>query len=257
MSLSNIQIGVQALDNSWDSENAPVHASHNVTETSLITTAIEAGIQIVRILMDLSLVTATGFPQWKIDSFQSVLEVAAENGIKLIVQPGQTPVELSADGTVSGTPNNMADVQELANRYALAVQQIYSQYPQYADTIQGWEVGNEPNLSYEYTPGYVETDYADNRFYSVSVENGEWYAEYLHATNEAINTLNITVNGSALDVNVIGAGIAHNDVAYMDAMFAKLDVFGADIAGFSIHSYTTYAEDYSAAVVKSAKQILV
>ena len=272
MSLSNIQIGVQALDNSWDSDNAPVHASHNVTETSLIITAIEAGIQIVRIPMDLSLVTATGFPQWKIDSFQSVLQIAHENGIKLIIQPGQTPAELTDSNDVRDAPS-IENIGELANRYAIAVQQIYSEYPQYADTIQGWEVGNEPNLSYVYTdnvtsstaeaiysegedgilgtaddviiPGIVN-DVTNNRYYSTTIENGEWYAEYLHATNEAINTLNITVNGSALDVNVIGAGIAHNDVAYMDAMFAKLDALGADIDGFSIHPYTTYAEDYSA-----------
>ncbi|MCP4074377.1 MAG: hypothetical protein GY742_22045, partial [Hyphomicrobiales bacterium] len=240
MSLDNLLIGVQVLDNSWNSNGAPVHASHDVSAVSLIQTALDAGIQIIRLPFDLSTADANGFPIWQLNALEKVLEAASANNIKVIVQPGQTPVDLSGNGKVDGTPANMNDLQELAERFAAGVKQVYDRFgSQYSDTIEGWEIGNEPNMSHEYVPGYVKWDVANNRYWSVSIENGEWYAEYLHATNEAINALGLNI-----DVNVIAAGIAHNDKAYMEAMFARLDSLDASIDGFNIHPYTTYQSDY-------------
>ena len=72
--------------------------------------------------------------------------------MKVIFEPGQTPIDLSQDGTVEGEPGTQSDLQELANRFGLLVSEIYDQHLSASTVVEAWEVGNEPNLGYEYIP---------------------------------------------------------------------------------------------------------
>ncbi len=244
MSLSQISIGTHALLNNFLEANAPVHLGKRGPD--LIALAAEAGSNIVRVPVDLSVVGPDGMANWALDDIGEWLAAAAATGIKVIFEPGQTPPDLSSDGTPQGHPGNYDDLTELANRFAVLVEETYQQFPQFVEMIEGWEVGNEPNMTYQYVDGYVEADLANQRYYSVSVENGEWYAEYLHATNQAIKALDVDV-----DISVIAGGIAHNDVAFAQAMFARLQALGAEIDAFSLHPYTSY--DYSYATPESGR----
>ncbi|MBK8455942.1 MAG: hypothetical protein IPL47_01540 [Phyllobacteriaceae bacterium] len=217
MSILDIAFGTHVLNNSWSS-SAPAH--QGVTYADLLTLAAEAGSQIVRVPLDLSTVGPGGIAGWKLQEIGAGLAVAAQLGLTIIFEPGQTPPDLSQDGSVSGEPNNAWALNELANRFALLVEAVHESFPQYASVIAGWEVGNEPNLSYQYTGTYWNGDdptvSADTpRNFAVSVDNAEWYATYLDAVADAVHAYDPSIN-------VIGAGIAHNDVAYMQEFFATL-----------------------------------
>jgi hypothetical protein len=249
MSISDFTFGTHVLTNSWNTSGAPAHSSMSISD--MIDLAAQGGSGIVRIPVDLSVVTQNGTPQWQLDIFSEVLQKAAQHNIKIVFEPGQTPLDLLPPGGNAGdVPTEPWAIQELANRFGLLVEQIHSTFSDYAGTIAGWEVGNEPNLSYQYTGTYYggEGDPDNPRFYAVSTENAEVYAQYLHAVNEAVKGVETSL---AQDIKVIGAGIAHNDYAYMDTMFATLDSLGADIDGFTIHPYTIY--DYNATNPQSGR----
>ncbi|MEM8812987.1 MAG: hypothetical protein AAGF59_10250 [Pseudomonadota bacterium] len=233
MALSDLSIGMHALLNNYAAANDPVHLRSSPAE--IMALAAQGGAEIVRLPLDLSTVGPNGAPEWAIDGVAVWLTEAARYGIEVIMEPGQTPPDLSANGTPQGHPGNADDLTGLANRFALFVEQIYDAVPGSENTIVGWEVGNEPNLSYDYQPGYTVEDLANNRFYSVSIENATWYADYLHATKQAIAGLSL-----GFDVPVIGAGIAHNDAAYIEALFTRLESLNATVDGFSVHPYTVY-----------------
>ncbi len=239
MSVTNMKVGLHVLLNDW-SPDAPAHA--NITGADLIDLAAQAGSKIVRIPLDLSVVGSSGAPSWALTKIEEWLTLAQQKNLQVIFEPGQTPTDLSQTGTVDGEPGNSADIDELGNRFATLVEQVYTQFSHLTDVIRGWEVGNEPNLSYEYTPGYQDYDFSKNRFFTVSTDNAEYYANYLHAANEAVK---VVENRLGISIDIIGAGIAHNDAAYMDRMFETLSYLGADIDGFSIHPYTTYDLAYT------------
>ncbi|WP_420410956.1 Ig-like domain-containing protein [Roseibium sp.] len=249
MSVSDFEFGMHALSNSWNTSGAPAHSGMSVAD--MIVLAAQGGSTVVRIPLDLSIVTSSGAPQWSINSIGSLLQVAAQNGVKIIFEPGQTPLDLLPPGSsVSDVPSEQWAIDALADRFALMVEQVHSQYSSYTSSIAGWEVGNEPNLSYQYTGTYYggQGDPNHPRFYAVSTDNADYYARYLHAANEAVKTVEATLNQN---IKVIGAGIAHNDYAYMDTMFATLSTLGADVEAFAIHPYTTY--DYYAAQPQSGR----
>ncbi|MGX7743995.1 hypothetical protein [Rhodopseudomonas parapalustris] len=240
MSITNIDFGMHVLGNSWN-PNATAH--QGVSYSDLIDLAAQGGSSIIRIPLDLSAVL-TNPSSWAyvVNDIGGDLQKAASLGLKVIFEPGQTPLDLvPSGGTVQDVPNTMANLNELANRYAMLVEAVYDTYPQYADTIAGWEVGNEPNLSYQYTGSYYNgsdpTAPSDSpRYWTVSTDNAEWYATYLDKVADKVHAIDP-------DIKVIGAGIAHNDPAYMDAMFDKLQTLNANVDGFSVHPYTTYADD--------------
>ncbi|WP_153768012.1 Ig-like domain-containing protein [Labrenzia sp. CE80] len=249
MSVSDFSFGMHALSNSWNTAGAPAHNGMSIN--SMIDLAAQGGGGIVRVPVDLSVVTNSGTPQWQLDIFADVLQTAALNNVEVIFEPGQTPLDLLPPGSsVGDVPSEQWAIDALANRYAVLVEQVHSNFPQYADTIAGWEVGNEPNLSYQYTGTYYggQGDPSHPRYYAVSTDNAEYYARYLHAVDEAVKGVEASLGQ---DIQVIGAGIAHNDYAYMDTMFATLKNLGADIDAFAIHPYTTY--DYYASQPQSGR----
>lgn len=115
----------------------------------------------------------------------------------------------------------------------------------YSNAIAGWEVGNEPNLSYQYLgdntyyTGASDPDTVSSapRYYVVGLDNAENYARYLASVSESVASVE-----QALGKNIIliGAGIGHNDYAYMDRMFTTLEALDANVDAFSIHPYTMY-----------------
>lgn len=239
MSITSVAFGMHAINNSWD-PNSTAH--DGISWTDLVNLTADAGGTIVRIPTDLSPVTSSGVPSWQLDLYEEVLSAADARGIKVIFEPGQTPLDLvPSGGTVQDVPTTLTNLNELANRYAMLVEAVYDAYPQYAGSIAGWEVGNEPNLSYQYTGSYYNgsdpTAPSDSpRYWVVSTDNAEWYATYLDKVADNVHAIEP-------DIKVIGAGIAHNDPAYMEAMFDKLQTLNADVDGFSVHPYTTYADD--------------
>jgi len=247
VSIATTLFGTHALLNAYNTSGAPAHGG--ITPSDLHSLSDGLGAQIVRIPLDLSLVGPNGLPSWAVDTLAAELAQLQQLGIKVIFEPGQTPVDLSQTGTVDGPPF-LDKIGELADRFATYVRTIHESLPQYEDTIAGWEVGNEPNLSYQYTGTYHggEGDPNNPRFYAVSTDNAEKYAEYLHLVNEAVKGVESSLGQ---DIKVIGAGIAHNDYAYMDTMFATLKNLGADIEGFTIHPYTIY--DYNATTPQSGR----
>ena len=243
-----LNLGMHTLNNNWNSA-APAHS--NISTGQLIDLAASGGSSLVRVPIDLSQMTASGAPQWGLDYIQSVLAEAKAKGVKVIFEPGQTPLDLLPPGSnVSDVPKDDASRNELARRFGLLVNAVYTSYPTLTDAIAGWEVGNEPNLTYQYTGNYYggAGDPSNPRYYAVSTDNAVYYAQYLNAVSVAIKGVEAS---TGKNIPVIGAGIAHNDYAYMDTMFATLKSLGADIDGFAIHPYTTY--DYNASHPQSGR----
>lgn len=239
MSLTNTELGLHSILNSF---NPAATAHQGVTQADLINLSASISGGIIRIPVDLSTVSNSGFPQWQLDIFNEVITAAELNGLKIIFEPGQTPIDLSQNGSVSGEPIP-ALIDSLADRFAIGVQQIYQVFAGRTGVIQSWEVGNEPNLSYEYIQsGFVQADFVNDRFYSVSTQNAQYYAEYLNAV---ANKVAVVEANLGVNIDVIGAGIAHNDYDYMDTMFATLaNLNASNIDGFAVHPYTTYADDF-------------
>ncbi len=231
-------LGMQVLNNSWSLE-APAHAG--VTTAELIALAAAGGSRIIRLPADLSVVTARGMPQDRIEQYGEILAVASAAGLKVIFEPGQTPPDLSANGAPQGQPSDLTGIEALADRFAALVETVHKKFPQHAGAIAGWEVGNEPNLAYRYTGETIDADLGHHRYYAVSLDNADFYARYLDAVDRRIDALN-AANG--LDIKIIGAGIAHNDAAYMERMFKTLKSLDASVDGFAVHPYTTYDSDY-------------
>ncbi|MEM7069258.1 MAG: hypothetical protein AAF478_10265 [Pseudomonadota bacterium] len=242
MTLSNISIGMHALPNFYQASTlAPAH--EGVSGADLVSLAADGGATSVRVPLDLQFVEVGNLAAWQyvIDDIESVLDVAQARGIKVIFEPGQTPLEISPDGTNSGLSSDQSFLDAMAFRFGLVVRETYTQHSEKVDVIEAWEVGNEPNLTYQFEPGYVTGDYENDRFYATTVENAQHYARYLESTAREIAAIESELG---VEINVIGAGIAHNDYDYMDTMFATLDSLNAtNIDGFTIHPYTTHSEN--------------
>jgi hypothetical protein len=239
MSLAELLIGLQVLDNSWNPQ-ATAHAETSMEQ--LLDLAASAGSSVVRIPADLSPITASGVPRWQVEEYGRILAIAAANDMKIVFEPGQTPPDLSQDGTPQGHPDNLGDLQELASRFAMLVETVHQTHPLAASVIAGWEVGNEPNLSYQYEGSFAEEDVANSRFYTVSLENAELYARYLDAVDRAVDAAEGRLGH---EIDVIAAGIAHNDAPWMDRMLGTLAQLGSSVEGFAIHPYTTYDYHYT------------
>ena len=250
MAISDTMFGMHILSNSW---NPSSEAHQGLDEFDHMALAAQAGSSVVRIPLDLSPIGSNNAAEWDYvvqDALQSMAEAQAR-GFKIIFEPGQTPLDLLPPGSdVGDVPTQQWAIDELARRFSLLVEEVHSRGSGLTDTIAGWEVGNEPNLSYQYTGTYYggEGDPNNPRFYALSTENAEYYARYLHAANEAVKGVEADLGQ---EIKVIGAGIAHNDYAYMDTMFATLKNLGADIDGFTIHPYTIY--DYNATTPQSGR----
>ena len=156
---------MHVINNSWNTQDAPAHAG--VTWENLIELAAQGGSTIIRVPTDLSVVTSGGVPSWVLSSYISILQSAQQNGVKVIFEPGQTPLDLLPSGEgVSSEPQSVGALNQLAQRFAMLVEAVESyNNGQYSNVIAGWEVGNEPNLSYQYM--------GDNAYYN---GNGDPYA---------------------------------------------------------------------------------
>lgn len=238
---TGMTFGLQVLHSGHISQ---AHAK--VDWAKLIQLAASAGSKVVRIPTDLSKATDAGYPEWHLNFYNDVLTAANQYGLKVIFQPGQTPADLSFNGTVSGEPGTYAQMEVLAQRFAKTVEQIYKAFPQYAHLIQAWEIGNEPNLGAQY---YGDSTYFSGsgdpnhpRFYVVDSEQGTYFADYLALIANAVANVEPLVNR---DIKVISGGVAHNDYAYLEKMLIKLREYGADVDGFAIHPYTIYPSDSS------------
>lgn len=110
MSISNIFIGMHAINNSWSSES-PAH--NGITNQMLFQLAADGGSNIIRVPLDLSVVGPSGPPQWVVDSIGTVLQQAASLGLKVILEPGQTPPDLlPAGASLSQAPATDAGLEE-------------------------------------------------------------------------------------------------------------------------------------------------
>ncbi|CCO49312.1 putative Glycoside hydrolase fused with Serralysin-like metalloprotease [Vibrio nigripulchritudo SOn1] len=246
MDIFSIALGLQVLHKDYEVNGVHIAPAHQGVEVQeLIHMSSLAGSDVLRIPLDLTWTTPTGVPQWVLDRIEVYLQQAQSRGIKVILQPGQTPVDLIRNGGTNADAPNVNNIPELANRYAIYVNEVYQNLPQYRDTIAGWEVGNEPNMGFQAEDGgYVVTDSNTHRYYAVSLANAAHYANYLAYTAKAIDALQL-----GYEVNVIGGGIAHNDVPYLNTYLStlsqKLTELGTSVDGISIHPYTTYIRTFT------------
>lgn len=241
MPISELFIGMHAINNSW-SPQSPAH--EGITDQILLQLADDGGSNIIRLPLDLSVVGPSGPPQWVVDSIGTLLQQAAAQGLKVILEPGQTPPDLLPAGApLSQAPGTDADLEEMGRRFGELVEAVHSQYSQYAGVIAAWEVGNEPNLSFQNDGVYYggEGDPAASRFYVVGLDNAEAYAKYLSSASNAIDQVEARLEQS---ITLVAAGVAHNDYAYLDRMLSTLSSLGGSVEGFSIHPYTTYDYNY-------------
>ena len=240
MSLADALLGMHVLNNSWN-PGAQGHAG--ITFPDLVQLAADGGSGVIRIPLDLSNVSASGVSSADLAYVGAILTEAEQNGIKVVFEPGQTPLDLvPAGSTVTDEPATYQAMYELADRFATLIQTVHATFPQYVSAIEGWEVGNEPNLSYHFLG---DTTYHDAngdpnapRYWVVSQDNAQYYADYLAAVANKVSALELKFG---YDIKVIAAGIAHNDVAYMERMFQTLDNAGAQIDAFAVHPYTFYS----------------
>lgn len=106
MGLSNTPLGMHVLNNNYPEANAPGHTG--VTDAQLIQFAAQGGSTMVRVPMDLSVVQASGVPQWVLDDLVPLFQAAATYGTRIIFEPGQTPRDLAPGGDVQNEPGNEA-----------------------------------------------------------------------------------------------------------------------------------------------------
>ncbi len=241
MSISDISIGMHAINNSWSS-GSPAH--EGITSQMLFQLAADGGSNIIRVPLDLSVVGPSGPPQWVVDSIGTVLQQAASLGLKVILEPGQTPPDLLPAGApLSQAPDTDAGLEEMGRRFGALVEAVHTHYGQYASTIAAWEVGNEPNLSFQNDGVYHggEGDPSASRFYVAGLDNAEAYAKYLSSASNAVAQVEASLGQS---ITLVAAGVAHNDYAYMGRMLSTLSSLGGSVEGFSIHPYTTYDYNY-------------
>jgi Ca2+-binding RTX toxin-like protein len=232
---------MHAINNSWSSES-PAH--NGITNQMLFQLAADGGSNIIRVPLDLSVVGPSGPPQWVVDSIGTVLQQAASLGLKVILEPGQTPPDLlPAGASLSQAPATDAGLEEMGSRFGELVEAVHSQYSQYADTVAAWEVGNEPNLSFQNDGVYYSGsgDPTASRFYVVGLDNAEAYAKFLNSASNAVQQVEVNLGQT---IEVVAAGVAHNDYSYLDRMLSTLSNLGGSIDGFSIHPYTTYDYNY-------------
>lgn len=240
MSIGSALLGMHVLNNN----HLPAAVGHaGVSLTDMIVLAAQGGSSVIRVPTDLSAIGPAGVPNWQLDFYGEILSVATQYGVKVIFEPGQTPLDLlPPGGTVRDEPATYQAMYGLADRFATLVEAIHTTFPQYSSTIEGWEVGNEPNLSYQYfndnTYFGANGDPAAPRFWVVSQNNAQYYAEYLIAVS---NRIGVIEQSLGYNVKIIAAGIAHNDAAYMERFFQTLDNAGAQIDAFAVHPYTFYS----------------
>lgn len=111
MPISSVFIGMHAINNSWSS-GSPAH--QGITNQMLFQLAADGGSNIIRVPLDLSVVGPSGPPQWVVDSIGTVLQQAASLGLKVILEPGQTPPDLLPAGApLSQAPDTDAGVEAL------------------------------------------------------------------------------------------------------------------------------------------------
>lgn len=237
-------LGMHALNNDFtnddDDPDNDALGHLGVTTEQLMNRAADAGASSVRIPLSLYEITGPDVGDWQhaVDRAKQLISHAATLGLKIIFEPGQTPRDLLPSGAGRNTPPDPSVLPQVAERFGLLVEAIYSQSSLASSVIEAWEIGNEPNLTYDYNGLGVSNDIADYRWYVVDESNAELYAQYLAATAQAIEA------AAGSNVKVIAAGIAHNDPSYMERMFSTLQSLGADIDGFAIHPYTTHSLDY-------------
>ncbi len=85
-----------AINNSWSSQS-PAH--EGITNQMLFQLAADGGSNIIRVPLDLSVVGPSGPPQWVVEAIGTVLQQAASLGLKVILEPGQTPPDLLPAGS--------------------------------------------------------------------------------------------------------------------------------------------------------------
>jgi Ca2+-binding RTX toxin-like protein len=227
-------LGLHVINNSW----TPAATGHaGTTNIELINLAAQAGSSVIRVPLSLANITASGVPAWVVTYCVEILTAAANQGIKVIFEPGDTPADLLPPGAASSMqPTTAAGITALAARFGQLVQAVNAAYPNHASTIAGWEVGNEPNLSYNYygeTTIYQGTDPNATlpRYFTVPLVQANYYADYLAQVANQVHTINS-------NIKVIGAGIAHNDPLYVATMLARLQTWNTQVDGFAVHPYT-------------------
>jgi len=103
ISLSDVSIGMHVLNNSWNTSGVPAHAE--TTWPVFIALAAQGGSTIIRVPTALSNVTASGVPGWVLDTYVTILQAAQQHGLKVIFEPGRTPLDLlPAGASVSDEP---------------------------------------------------------------------------------------------------------------------------------------------------------
>lgn len=240
MSITSTDVGMHAINNSWSS-GSPAHSG--ITDDLMLQLAKTGGSSIVRVPLDLSIVTASGPPQYAVDYIGGIMQIAQNRGLKLVLEPGQTPPDLIPTGApLSTAPSTDAELYEMGRRFGLLVEAVHSQYAQFADTVLAWEVGNEPNLSFQNDGSYYGGggDPSAPRYYVVDLSNADHFATLVHAAQQAVDNVEQTLGQT---IKVMSGGIAHNDYFYFERFLEKLAVLNADIDGFSVHPYTTHAQD--------------
>lgn len=120
MTISNILLGMHAINNSWSS-GSPAH--QGITNQMLFQLAADGGSGVVRVPLDLSVVGPSGPPQWVIDSIGTILQQADALGLQVVLEPGQTPPDLRPAGTsASHAPDSDAGLVEMGQRFAALVE---------------------------------------------------------------------------------------------------------------------------------------
>ncbi len=233
-------VGMHAINNNWNTSAAPAHSG--VSDQRMFEIATAGGAEILRIPLNLATVGPEGPRPGAVDYIGSLMKMGDTLDLKLIFEPGQTPPDLlPASGATTDAPQEDWQLVEMGERFGALVQAVHEEYGAYAHVVAGWEVSNEPNLSFM-NDGvyYAGKDPNAPRFWSVGLDNARDYGVFLNAAQQAVDRAEVATGQS---IQVIAAGVAHNDPAYFERVLQTLASLGGNVDAFAVHPYTTY--DYS------------
>lgn len=226
---ANTIYGVQVLF-----QNAALYDAANgdriAAQRAHIDAAAELGVDVIRFPGDWRMLqpeSGATYAQWYVDEVLATLAHAKSLGVSVVMTFAQTPF-WATDG--SGDPNSQAAIWApptgaAADAYANALVLLHDKIEAAGllDTVNGWEIWNEPNT----TTFWPTADLRAGTDVQVAVAHA---AEYVALLNTAYDALKAT-DPSA---RVLGGALAACDVDYLEAMYAA----GAKFDALALHPYT-------------------
>lgn len=194
-----------------------------------VNSAAALGVDVIRVPGDWRQLEWDGpgqYSQWYIDELKAIVSHAKSLGVSVVMMLAQTPYWATdkthpqdSDAAIWSPPTGAA-----ATAYAKAMVKLHDTFEAagLGDTVVGWEVWNEPNV----TPFWPTAKLREGTDIQVEIKAAAEYVKLLNATYNAMKA----ADPSAV---ILGGSLAGNDVDYL----AKMYELGAKFDALAVHPY--------------------